>query len=175
MCGAFMFAADLCRAMDVPGLTVDCVRASSYGEGTSSSGTVAVTGLTSDVAGRHVLLIEDIVDTGLTIEKLKAHLEGLGAASVRVCTLLNKQSRRKNNMVPEFVGFEVRLLATLAFACVLCARACVGETTPERTADALNLACVLQCPDEFVVGYGLDYAGKYRELPYVGVMRQDCV
>lgn len=115
MCGAFMFAADLCRAMDVPGLTVDCVRASSYGEGTSSSGQVALSGLTSDVAGRHVLLIEDIVDTGLTIEKLKAHLEGLGAASVRVCTLLNKQSRRKNNMVPEFVGFEVRmLLRTLA-------------------------------------------------------------
>jgi hypoxanthine phosphoribosyltransferase len=137
MCGAFMFAADLCRAMDVPGLTVDCVRASSYGEGTSSSGSVALSGLTTDVRGRHVLLVEDIVDTGLTIEKLKAHLEGLGAASVRVCTLLNKQSRRKNEMVPEFIGFE--------------------------------------CPDEFVVGYGLDYAGKYRELPYVGVMRQECI
>lgn len=132
-----MFAADLCRAMDVPGLTVDCVRASSYGEGTSSSGSVALSGLTTDVRGRHVLLVEDIVDTGLTIEKLKAHLEGLGAASVRVCTLLNKQSRRKNEMVPEFIGFE--------------------------------------CPDEFVVGYGLDYAGKYRELPYVGVMRQECI
>jgi hypoxanthine phosphoribosyltransferase len=108
MCGAFVFAADLVRTMSVAGLTVDCVRASSYGEGTSTSGAVRLSGLTSDVAGRHVLLVEDIVDTGLTLERLTTHLEGLGAASVRCVTLLNKASRRRNNLVPDFVGFEAR-------------------------------------------------------------------
>jgi hypoxanthine phosphoribosyltransferase len=135
MCGAFVFAADLCRSLSVPGLQVDCVRASSYGDGTESSGLVKLSGLNSDVSGRHVLLVEDIVDTGLTIEKLKAHLFGLGASSVVVVTLLNKAERRKNGMVPEYVGFE--------------------------------------CPDEFVVGYGLDYGGKYRELAYIGVMNAE--
>ena len=168
MCGAFMFAADLCRAMSVPGLTVDCVRASSYGEGTQSSGSVKLSGLTSDVAGRHVLLVEDIVDTGLTIERLAAHLSGLGAASVRVVTLLNKQSRRVNALVPDFVGFEARGSRGE------CARRRLATSALTRPA-VLCHPCATQCPDEFVVGYGLDYAGRYRELPYVGIMRPECV
>jgi hypoxanthine phosphoribosyltransferase len=137
MCGAFVFAADLLRHVNIDGLTVDCVRASSYGEGMESSGSVVLSGLTTDVVGRHVLLVEDIVDTGLTLAKLKAKLAEMGAASVAVVTLLNKQSRRTNDMVPDYVGFE--------------------------------------CPDAFVVGYGLDYAGKYRELPFVGVLRPECI
>jgi hypoxanthine phosphoribosyltransferase len=137
LCGAFMFAADLCRQMNVPNLVVDAVRASSYGAGTETTGTVVLSGLTTDVKGRHVVLVEDIVDTGLTIEKLKTHLFGLGAATVTVVTLLNKAARRKNAMVPDFVGFE--------------------------------------CPDEFVIGYGLDYAGRYRELSYIGVLRPEFI
>lgn len=137
MCGAFVFAADLLRHVDIEGLTVDCVRASSYGAGTETSGSVVLSGLTTDVAGRHVLLVEDIVDTGLTLAKLKAKMAELGAASVAVVTLLNKPSRRVNSEVPDYVGFE--------------------------------------CPDAFVVGYGLDYAGKYRELPFVGVLRPECI
>lgn len=137
LCGAFMFAADLCRYMDVPNMQVDCVRASSYGAGTESSGTVTLSGLTTDVRGRHVVLVEDIVDTGLTIAKLKTHLTGLGASTVTVVTLLNKAARRKNAMVPDWVGFE--------------------------------------CPDEFVIGYGLDYDGKYRQLAYIGVLRPEFI
>lgn len=134
-----MFAADLCRCappvtipsmrcadpcsshIHVPGMQIDCVRASSYGHGTSSSGEVTISGMTSDVSGRSVLLIEDIVDTGLTLEKLRAYMLGLGATSCEIVTLLDKVERRKNSLVPEYVGFI--------------------------------------CPDEFVVGFGLDYGG----------------
>ena len=97
-----------------------------------SSGTVSISGLNTDVVGRNVLLVEDIVDTGLTLEKLKAYFLGLGASSVSIVTLLDKACRRKNGLVPDYVGFT--------------------------------------CPDEFVIGYGLDYGGLYRQLPYVGVL-----
>lgn len=137
-------------------MQVDAVRASSYGEHTESSGQVAISGLTTEVSGRHVLLVEDIVDTGLTLEKVRAYILEKGASSCAIVTLLDKKSRRKNGLVPEFIGFD--------------------------------------CPDEFVIGYGLDYggargwarsepslakrldrsfsllAGLYRQLPYIGVL-----
>lgn len=105
------------------------VRASSYGAGTVSSGKVVVTGSAPPVAGQRVLLVEDIVDTGRTIDKLRAWLLELGAVDVRVATLLSKPSRRVVTVPLDYVGFEI--------------------------------------PDEFVIGYGMDYAGKYRELPDV--------
>ncbi|KAK9842539.1 hypothetical protein WJX81_005065 [Elliptochloris bilobata] len=133
--GAFLFLADLARSLEpVPeGLEVDFVRASSY-RGTESSGSVALHLPDSlSVAARHVLLVEDIVDTGRTARRLTAALAGAGAASVRLATLLDKPSRRVVDCTPDYTGFE--------------------------------------CPDEFVVGYGMDFNGLYRSLPYVGVLR----
>ncbi|KXZ48953.1 hypothetical protein GPECTOR_24g243 [Gonium pectorale] len=139
--GCFMFFSDLVRSIEPcpRGLTVDFIRASSYGAGTESSGDVKLTAaLKRDkVQGRHVLLVEDIVDTGLTISTIQRYLmEECGAASVATATLLDKHERRVLPYRPEYVGFV--------------------------------------CPNEFVVGYGLDFDEEYRTLPYIGVLKPEC-
>lgn len=135
--GAFVFMADLARALEpVPDSTeVGFLRASSYGSGTESKGQVTVATGGPDVRGRHVVLVEDIVDTGRTLAALVGRLRAEGAASVTTCTLLDKPARR-------VVEVEV------------------------------DHAC-FTCPDEFVVGYGLDFDERYRTLPYVGVLKPD--
>ncbi|GFR48643.1 hypothetical protein Agub_g10559 [Astrephomene gubernaculifera] len=138
--GSFMFFSDLVRAVEPcpRGLTMDFIRASSYGSGTESSGDVKLkTDLKREkVEGRHVLLVEDIVDTALTITTVIRHLQECGAASVAVATLLDKHERRRLPYRPEYVGFV--------------------------------------CPNEFVVGYGLDFDEEYRSLPYIGVLKPEC-
>ncbi|KAJ9675379.1 hypothetical protein PVL29_024354 [Vitis rotundifolia] len=138
--GAFLFLADLVRHLSFP-LTVDFVRAQSYGSGTESNGAPSISlDLKIDIKGKHVIVVEDIVDTGNTLFCLIAHLEAKGASSVSVCAFLDKPSRRK-------VQFEL-----------------VGEGKFYRG---------FECPDYFVVGYGMDFAEQYRNLPYVGVLKPE--
>jgi len=130
--GAFVFCADLLRALSVP-VQVDFMAVSSYGASTESSGVLRILkDLDASVTGRHVLLVEDIVDTGLTLRYLREYLERQGPASLRICTLLDKPARRQTPVTVEYVGFQI--------------------------------------PDEFIVGYGIDYAENYRSLPYIGVI-----
>lgn len=138
--GAFVFVADLVRKIHIP-ITVDFVRAESYGSGTVSNGQPTISfGLKVDVRGKHVILVEDIVDTGNTLSCLIDYMKTKGASSVSVCTLLDKPARRK-------VHFQV-----------------VGEG---------KYYCGFECPDYFVVGYGLDFAEVYRNLPYVGILKPE--
>lgn len=138
--GAFMFFADLVRRIQLP-ISVDLVRAESYGSSTLSNGSPTISlKLKLDVKGKHVILVEDIVDTGNTLSSLISHLKSVGASSISVCTLLDKPSRRK-------VHFEL-----------------VGEGKFYRG---------FECPDYFVVGYGMDFAELYRNLPYVGVLKPE--
>lgn len=130
--GAVPFVADLMRGLPID-LTLDFVRASSYGSATSSSGTVRILAdLTVDIADRHVLIVDDIVDTGLTLAALKRTLEARRPRSVRTCVLLDKTGRRETEVVIDYVGFTI--------------------------------------PNVFVVGYGLDHDGLYRNLPHVAVL-----
>ncbi|MGE0461442.1 MAG: hypoxanthine phosphoribosyltransferase [Vicinamibacterales bacterium] len=130
--GAFLFLADLVRSMDER-VTLDFIAVSSYGSGTSSSGEVRlVKDVDTSLEGRHVVIVEDIVDTGLTLHYLQDILRRRGPASLRTACLLSKPARRKVDVQVEFIGFTIE--------------------------------------DRFVVGYGLDYAEQYRNLPYVGVM-----
>ena len=130
-----MFFSDLIRSIDLP-LTIDFMSISSYGSATKSSGVVRILkDLDKDIVGRHVLIIEDIIDTGLTLSFLKENLKARGAASLAVCTLLDKPSRRKTDLKPDYRGFEI--------------------------------------DDYFVVGYGLDYAERYRNLPDIGVLKPE--
>ncbi|KAK9757331.1 hypothetical protein RND81_01G155800 [Saponaria officinalis] len=139
--GAFVFLADLVRQVSFP-ITVDLIRASSYGFGTQSNGSPSISlDFKLDVSGKHVVLVEDIVDTGNTVSRLIAHLKSKGATSVSVCTFLDKPSQRK-------VTFEM-----------------VGKGKFYRG---------FECPDDFVVGYGMDFAELYRNLPYVGVLKPEC-
>jgi hypoxanthine phosphoribosyltransferase len=135
--GANLFLADLVRQITIP-LAYDFVAVSSYGADTKSSGVVRILkDLDESVESKHVLVIEDIVDTGLTL-RLSYILENLRsrrAASVKVCTLLDKPSRRRVDVPVDYYGFKVE--------------------------------------DQFVVGYGMDYQGKYRSLPYVGVLKPE--
>ncbi len=134
--GSFIFIADLAKSITIPA-TVDFVTISSYGNSTESSGIVkVVSGLTENVENRHVIVVEDIVDTGWTLRlsNLIENLHKSKAASVKICTLLDKPSRREVDVQLDYIGFEV--------------------------------------PDRFVVGYGLDYRGLYRNLPYVGVLKE---
>lgn len=130
--GAFVFLSDLVRAMDER-VSMDFIAVSSYGEGTTSSGEVRlVKDLDASLEGRHVVIVEDIVDTGLTLHYLQDILRRRGPASVRTACLLSKPSRRKVDVKVDFIGFTIE--------------------------------------DHFVIGFGLDYAEKYRNLPYVGLM-----
>jgi hypoxanthine phosphoribosyltransferase len=130
--GAVPFVADLIRAVAID-LTVDFIRASSYGAGTSSSGTVRILAdLTVDIADRHVLIVDDIADTGFTLAALKRTLEARRPRTVRTCVLLDKTARRRTDVTIDYVGFTI--------------------------------------PNVFVVGYGLDHDGLYRNLPYVAAL-----
>ena len=131
--GSFVFMADLCRAIDLP-CTLDFMSVSSYGKGTTSSGQVQITkDLSEDISGRHVIVIEDILDSGNTLSYLLKILENRHPASIRLCTLLDKPDRRVKPVEVHYSGFTI--------------------------------------PDAFVVGYGLDYAEKYRNLPYIGILK----
>ena len=131
--GSFVFAADLARALTIP-CQVDFMAVSSYGSAAVSSGELRIQkDLSLPVEGRHVLVVEDILDSGFTLSELVPLLQSRGAASVRVAAFLKKEGAQKYQVPCEYVGFS--------------------------------------CPDEFVVGYGLDYAENYRGLPYVGVLK----
>lgn len=133
--GSFVFMADLCRAIDLP-CTLDFMSVSSYGKGTSSSGQVQITkDLSEDIAGRHIIVIEDILDSGNTLSYLLKLLEQRRPASIRLCTLLDKPERRVKPVEVHYSGFTI--------------------------------------PDAFVVGYGLDYAEMYRNLPYIGILKPE--
>jgi hypoxanthine phosphoribosyltransferase len=133
--GALMFMADLIRHIQIPVL-MDFAVVSSYGASTETSGVVRILkDLDQPIEGKHVLIVEDIIDTGLTMHYLVRNLEARKPASVKVCTLLDKPSRRKVDIKPDYCGFSI--------------------------------------PDKFVVGYGLDYAEYYRNLPQVGVLKEE--
>jgi hypoxanthine phosphoribosyltransferase len=137
--GSYPFMADLTRAINLP-LSVDFMAVSSYGAGTKSSGVVRIMkDLDRAIEGHHVIIVEDIIDTGLTLHYLRENLRGRGPASVEIAALLDKKAVRKGkeleDMQARYVGFE--------------------------------------CPDEFVVGYGLDYKGRYRNMPFIGVLRPE--
>lgn len=134
--GAVVFMADLMRAVTIP-CGIDFMVVSSYGgANTSSTGLVKIIkDLDQDLSGKDVLIVEDILDTGITLSHLMPMLQMRNPNSLRLCTILSKPSRRKADIKPDYCGFEV--------------------------------------PDEFVVGYGLDYDEKYRNLPYVGVLKPE--
>ena len=132
--GAFVFMADLCRAITIPCETA-FMCAKSYYNGTSSSGIVKITmDLMQDISGYHVIIAEDIIDTGRTLHDVIELLKARNPLSLKVITLLDKPERRVTDVKVDYVGFNI--------------------------------------PDEFVVGYGLDYAQKYRNLPFIGVVEQ---
>ena len=130
--GAVMVMADLARAIHLP-VQMDWMAVSSYGSGTRSSGVVRILkDLDSDITGRHVLVVEDIIDSGLTLSWLVGNLESRGPASVRVCVLLRKPMATRTKVDVAYTGFDI--------------------------------------DDAFVVGYGLDYAERYRNLPFIGTL-----
>ncbi|KJS85552.1 MAG: hypoxanthine phosphoribosyltransferase [Peptococcaceae bacterium BICA1-8] len=130
--GAMVFMSDLVREIKVP-LDIDTMVVTSYGSSTKSSGVVRILkDLDESVENRDLLIVEDIVDTGLTLKYLMDNIFSRGPKSVKICSFLDKPERRKVDIAPDYKGYSI--------------------------------------PDEFVVGYGLDYAEKYRNLPYVGVL-----
>ncbi len=131
--GAVPFIADLARAIDLP-LEVDYMAISSYGNSTQSSGVVRILkDLEGPISNKHVLIVEDIVDSGLTLNYLMEILRQRKPLSLHVCTLLDKERERIKPVSPDYIGFTI--------------------------------------PDRFVVGYGLDYAQRYRNLPYIGILK----
>ena len=131
--GATVFLSDLMRAIDTP-IKLDFMGISSYGMGTESGAVRLVMDLTTDIAGRHVVVVEDIVDTGKTLSYLVGNLRARHPASLRICALLDKPDRRQVPIDVDYVGFTI--------------------------------------PDKFVVGYGIDFAEGYRNLPFVGVLKE---
>lgn len=130
--GSFIFMADLVRAIQLP-IRCDFLGLSSYGSATESSGVVAITkDLSGPVEGRHLLIVEDIIDTGLTMAYLLQNLRTRRPASVKIASLLSKPARRQVEVAIDYLGFTIE--------------------------------------DRFVVGYGLDYDGRFRNLPYIGVV-----
>ncbi|HIX16723.1 MAG TPA: hypoxanthine phosphoribosyltransferase [Candidatus Gemmiger faecavium] len=134
--GSVVFMADLMRAITIP-CAIDFMVVSSYGgSNTTTTGLVKIVkDLDQDLSGKDVLIVEDILDTGVTLSHLMPMLQMRNPRSVKICSILSKPSRRKADIEPDYMGFEV--------------------------------------PDEFVVGYGLDYDEKYRNLPYVGVLKPE--
>lgn len=132
--GSTPFAMDLIKRLDMP-VELDFMQVSSYGKSTASDGFINVKrDIEQDISGKNVLIVEDIIDSGNTLFKLKTLFESRKAKSVRICTLLDKPSRRVVDVKVDYVGIEI--------------------------------------PDEFAVGYGLDYDEQYRNLPYVGVLKR---
>ena len=134
--GSIVFMGDLMKKLTVP-VEIDCMRVSSYGNGTVSTGSINIMLdiIRPDIDSCDFLIVEDIIDSGRTLSYLTKYLANKGAKSVRTCTLLDKPSRRTVVFEPDYKGIEI--------------------------------------PDEFVVGYGLDYAERYRALPYVGILRPE--
>ena len=133
--GCFMFMADLLRSVDIY-CTMDFMAVSSYGDGTTTTGAVKINkDLSRDIAGRHVIIVEDILDSGVTLAYLKRYLGVRNPAGISIVTLLDKPARRRADVQADYAGFEVK--------------------------------------DAFVVGYGLDYAEQYRNLPYIGVLKSE--
>jgi hypoxanthine phosphoribosyltransferase len=132
--GATLFMSDLMRAIDL-NLSIDFIAVSSYGKGKNSTGEVKIVkDLDEPLEGRDIILVEDILDTGLTLNYLVNNFRSRGATSIRIATLLNKPDRRRIAVTPDYCGFTI--------------------------------------PDKFVVGYGLDYNERYRNLPYIGVVKE---
>ncbi|MFO7152717.1 MAG: hypoxanthine phosphoribosyltransferase [Bacillota bacterium] len=135
--GAVLFIADLIRHIDLP-VKLDFMAVSSYGASTESSGIVRILkDLDQDVEGKNILIVEDIIDSGLTLSYLYNMLKSRKPASIKICTLLDKPSRRKVRIPVDYLGFEI--------------------------------------PDYFVVGYGLDYDEKYRNLPFIGILKEEAI
>lgn len=133
--GAVLFVSDLMKRIDLP-LEIDFMAISSYGSNTQSSGVVRILkDLNQSIEGRNVLIVEDIIDSGLTLSYLAENLKARGPESVEICTILDKPDRRTTSLDIKYTGFQI--------------------------------------PDEFVVGYGLDYAEKYRNLPYIAVLKEE--
>ena len=134
--GSIVFMGDLMKKIKVP-VEIDCMKVSSYGQGTESSGQIHISLdlIRPDIDKCDLLIIEDIIDSGVTLSHLTKYLKLKGAKSVKTCTLLDKPSRRKIDFTPDYCGVEI--------------------------------------PDEFVIGYGLDYAEKYRALPFVGILKPE--
>ena len=133
--GCFVFMADLMRAVDLP-CGIDFMAVSSYGSGTTTTGAVRITrDLSRDIEGEDVIIVEDILDSGVTLHYLRDYLTRRRPASVRIVTLLDKPERRRADVRADYCGFTV--------------------------------------PDEFGVGYGLDYAERYRNLPYIGILKPE--
>lgn len=131
--GSFIFMADLVREIDIP-CTVDFMSVSSYGSGTTSSGEVKIVkDFDQSIEGRHIIIVEDILDSGRTLSYLIQTLKARGAASIALCTFLDKPERRVMPVEVDYRGFQI--------------------------------------PDAYIVGYGLDYDQRYRNLPYVGVLK----
>lgn len=132
--GASVFMSDLIREIDLP-VYIDFIAVSSYGYSTESSGIVRILkDLDLEVEGKHVLIVEDIVDTGLTLQYLTNNLRARNVKSLKICTLLDKPKRRKCDLHIDYIGFEI--------------------------------------PDRFIVGYGIDYGEKYRNLPYIAAIKE---
>ena len=133
--GSVVFLADLIRNINLH-TELEFMAVSSYGASTKSSGAVKINkDLDVDICGKNVIIIEDIIDSGITLTYLKELLLKRNPKSLKICTLLNKPDRRKADVVPDYVGFDI--------------------------------------PDEFVIGYGLDYASRYRNMPYVGILKRE--
>ncbi len=133
--GGIMFTTDLVKEITLP-LEMDFMAISSYGASTSTSGVVRIIkDLETDIKGKDILIVEDIIDSGLTLKYLKELLKGREPSSIKICTLLSKPARRQENVHIDYKGFDI--------------------------------------PDEFVIGYGLDFAEKYRNLPYIGILRPE--
>ena len=134
--GVVIFFADMMKRIDIP-CNIDFMWISSYGSGTTSGNMEVKKDLSSDIKGRHVVILEDIYDTGSSLDFTYRHLQSRGPASLKICTLLDKPGRRRPGitLVPDYVGFVI--------------------------------------PNEFVVGYGLDYNEHYRNLPYIGILKPE--
>lgn len=133
--GSVMVMADLMRAVDLP-LQIDFMNVSSYGSGTETKGSVKILkDLDVDIKGKNLLIVEDILDSGVTLHNLMNLLQQREPASIEICTLFSKPSRRKVDVEAKYIGFEI--------------------------------------PDAFIVGYGLDYDERFRNLPYVGILKEE--
>ena len=133
--GSVLFAAELIKRITIP-CEIDFMAVSSYGDSTESSGVVRILkDLDHSIEGKDVLIVEDIVDSGVTLSYLTKYLKARKANSIEIVTLLNKPARRKKDIFVKYIGYDV--------------------------------------PDEFIVGYGIDYAEKYRNLPFIGVLKPE--